>query len=58
MAPPLTGLQVNFEQDIMLSDLNEYEILQILMGDCRERLQAYPMSVEEEIKYSQVGNFD
>ncbi|KAF5827149.1 Rubisco LSMT substrate-binding-domain-containing protein, partial [Dunaliella salina] len=45
--------KVNFEKDVMLSDLNEYEILQILMGDCRERLQAYPLSVEEEIKYSQ-----
>eukprot|EP00983_Pelagomonas_calceolata_P110540 1159682-Pelagomonas_calceolata.AAC.3 len=45
--------KVNFEKDIILSDLNEYEILQILMGDCRERLQAYPLSVEEEIKYSQ-----
>ena len=47
-------LQVSFEKDIMLSDLNEYEILQLLMGDCRERLQAYNLSVEEEIKYSQV----
>lgn len=51
---PTPPAQVNFEQDIILSDLNEYEILQILMGDCRERLQAYPMTVEEEIKYSQV----
>jgi len=48
-------MQVNFEKDIMLSDLNEYEILQILMGDCRDRLQAYPLSVEEEIKYYQVS---
>jgi hypothetical protein len=32
-------LQVSFDRDLVLSQLNEYEILQLLMGDCRERLQ-------------------
>ena len=34
--------------------MNEYEILQILMGDCREKLQAYTLSLEEDIKLMQV----
>lgn len=38
----------------MLSQMNEYEVLQLLMGDCRERLAAYQMSLEEEIKHNQV----
>ncbi|GFH16603.1 uncharacterized protein HaLaN_13049 [Haematococcus lacustris] len=44
---------VSFEQDVVLSQLNEYEILQIMMGDCRERLQAYSYSLEEDIKLAQ-----
>jgi hypothetical protein len=44
---------VSFEQDVELSQMNEYEILQILMGDCRERLAAYPNSYEEDLKLLQ-----
>lgn len=47
-------IQVSFEQDVVLSQMNEYEVLQLLMGDCRERLAAYQMSLEEEIKHNQV----
>jgi hypothetical protein len=47
--------QVSFDQDIVLSQMNEYEILQLLMGDCREKLQVYQLSNEEDIKLSQVG---
>jgi histone-lysine N-methyltransferase SETD3 len=48
-------LQVSFEQDVELSQINEYEVLQLLMGDCRDRLQTYKLSTEEEIKVSQVS---
>ncbi len=34
--------------------MNEYEVLQLLMGDCRERLAEYQLNLEEEIKMSQV----
>ena len=51
-APP--SLQVSFEQDIILSQMNEYEVLQLLMGDCRERLALYSSSLEEDIKIGQV----
>lgn len=34
-------LQVSFEQDVILSQANEYEVLQLLLGECRERLSAY-----------------
>ena len=35
-------LQVNFEQDNIVSQANEYEVLQLLMADMRDRLTAYP----------------
>ncbi len=47
--------QVSFEQDVELSQMNEYEILQLLMGDCREKLQAYSQNYEEDVKMAQVG---
>lgn len=39
--------------DNELSQVNEYEILQLLMGDCRERLAAYAGSYEEDMKMLQ-----
>lgn len=48
------GLQVNFEQDAVISQMNEYEVLQLLMGDCRESLAAYKTSLEEDTKLLQV----
>lgn len=54
MLPSLLPLlQVSFEADVELSQMNEYEILQILMGDCRERLAAYKKSYEEDVKIAQ-----
>lgn len=44
---------MSFDQDVVLSQMNEYEVLQLLMGDCRERLSAYPTSFEEDIKSAQ-----
>jgi DNA-directed RNA polymerase delta subunit len=48
-------LQVNFEQDNIISQMNEYEVLQLLMGECRESLAAYKTSLEEDTKIAQVG---
>ena len=36
------GLQVNFELDSVVSQANEYEVLQLLLADMRDRLTAYP----------------
>lgn len=33
--------------------MNEYEVLQLLMGDCREALAAYPTNLEEDQKLLQ-----
>lgn len=45
--------QVNFEQDVIISQMNEYEVLQLLMGDCREGLAAYKTSMEDDTKLLQ-----
>ena len=34
-------MQVSFEQDIILNPVNEYEVLQLLLGECRDRLTSY-----------------
>lgn len=36
------GVQVDFEQDSVVSQANEYEVLQLLLADMRDRLTAYP----------------
>eukprot|EP00878_Enallax_costatus_P003647 GHUV01003861.1.p1 GENE.GHUV01003861.1~~GHUV01003861.1.p1 ORF type:complete len:495 (+),score=148.67 GHUV01003861.1:1566-3050(+) len=45
--------KVNFEQDVLISQMNEYEVLQLLMGECRESLAAYKTSLEEDTKLLQ-----
>ncbi|KAG1670765.1 hypothetical protein FOA52_013992 [Chlamydomonas sp. UWO 241] len=50
---PALFAKVSFDQDVVLSQMNEYESLQVLMGDCRERLAAYIGTLEEDIKMSQ-----
>lgn len=47
-------MQVNFEEDVIISQMNEYEVLQLLMGECREALAAYKTSLEEDTKMLQV----
>ncbi|GBF87903.1 histone-lysine N-methyltransferase [Raphidocelis subcapitata] len=42
--------KVSFDSDMVVSQMNEYEVLQLLMGECRERLAEYKGSLEEEIK--------
>ncbi len=41
---PVVGawpLQVSFEEDMIISPPNEYEVLQLLLADCRDRFTAY-----------------
>lgn len=45
--------RVSFDADVIVSQMNEYEVLQLLMGDCRERLSAYETTLEEECKLLQ-----
>ena len=33
--------QVSFEEDRIISQMNEYETLQIMMGDCRDILSGF-----------------
>ena len=35
------ALQVTFEGDVILSQANEYEVLQLLLGECKTRLGNY-----------------
>lgn len=49
---------VNFEVDRIISPENEYEILQLLMGDLRERLQGYATQYEDDIKELQRSDID
>lgn len=42
--------KVSFEDDVIISQENEYEILQLLMGDLREFLQGYETGLEEDVK--------
>eukprot|EP00198_Chlamydomonas_reinhardtii_P007563 XP_001696900.1 rubisco small subunit N-methyltransferase [Chlamydomonas reinhardtii] len=53
VADPALLAKCTFEADVELSQMNEYEILQILMGDCRERLASYTKSYEEDVKIAQ-----
>ncbi|DBA68672.1 TPA: hypothetical protein ACH3X2_013468 [Trebouxia sp. C0005] len=45
--------KINFEDDVVISQSNEYEVLQLLMADMRDRLTAYPGSIEDEMKLLQ-----
>lgn len=42
VADPAQLASVSFERDSIVSQGNEYEVLQLLMGDIREGLSAYP----------------
>jgi protein-histidine N-methyltransferase len=39
--------KVRFDSDTIVSPMNEYEVLQLMMGDCRERLAAYDGGMED-----------
>jgi protein-histidine N-methyltransferase len=44
---------VSFEADTPISAANEYEVLQLLLGECRDRLAAYAGPAEEDTKLLQ-----
>lgn len=44
---------VTFDKDVVVSPSNEYEVLQLLLGECRERLSAYAGGAEEDTKLLQ-----
>ena len=37
----MVAVQVTFEQDVVLSQANEYEVLQLLLADMRDRLTSF-----------------
>jgi histone-lysine N-methyltransferase SETD3 len=42
--------KITFEADVIVSVENEYEVLQLMMGDLRERQQGYAEEYEAEVK--------
>jgi len=40
---------VSFTEDKVISPMNEYETLQLLMADCRDRMSAYDTNEEDEL---------
>lgn len=47
---PALFAKVAFERDSMLTEANEYEVLMLLMGECREKLAAYTGSLEDDMQ--------
>jgi len=47
---------VSFDADVVVSPANEYEVLQLLLGECKERLMAYGGSAEDDTKLLQRGD--
>ncbi|KAK9790329.1 hypothetical protein WJX73_000550 [Symbiochloris irregularis] len=43
----------NLEKDVVVSPMNEYEVLQLLLAECRDRLTAYGSSLEDEVSLLQ-----
>lgn len=41
---------VTFDSDVVISQLNEYEVLQLLLGECKERLGNYGGAAEDDLK--------
>lgn len=46
-------IKVNFEEDVIISQLNEYEVLQLILSDCQEKLSNYQTTIEEDLKLLQ-----
>lgn len=47
---PAQMAQINFERDDIVTPENEYEILQLMMGDLRDKIQAYATEFDDDIK--------
>ncbi|CAG9467763.1 unnamed protein product [Pedinophyceae sp. YPF-701] len=50
---PAELAKISFEQDALVSQMNEYEVLQLLMADLRDMISAYKTEVEEDVKLLQ-----
>jgi protein-histidine N-methyltransferase len=50
---PAQLASVTFDKDVIISVENEYEILQLMMADLRDALQAYAGDFEEDVKVLQ-----
>lgn len=42
--------KVTFRSDVVVSESNEYEVLMLMLGDCKERLTAYPQTLEDDLR--------
>lgn len=47
---PTQLMKVRFDEDVIVDEMNEYEVLQLLMGECRTRLGAYMDNLEDDLK--------
>ena len=47
---------MSFEEDRVVSPLNEYEVLQLILGECRVRLGRYRNNAEEDLRALQRGD--
>eukprot|EP00959_Pyramimonas_sp_CCMP1952_P059754 1248156-Pyramimonas_sp.AAC.1 len=43
---PMQLASISFERDKIVTEMNEYETLMLMMGECRERLAAYEGNIE------------
>ena len=50
LTDPAQFAKITFEQDVIVSPENEYEVLQLIMGDLRERMQSYSNQYEDDLK--------
>ncbi|CAI5980400.1 unnamed protein product [Closterium sp. NIES-64] len=47
---------ISFERDVMLSEANEYEALQILLRDCNDRIAEFPQTLEDDLRLLNLGS--
>ena len=50
LTDPAQFIKISFEQDVIITPENEYEVLQLVMADLRDRMQAYPGQYEDDLK--------
>jgi len=50
LTDPAQFIKISFEQDVIITPENEYEVLQLVMADLRDRMQAYPNNFEDDLK--------
>ncbi|CAI7754507.1 unnamed protein product [Closterium sp. NIES-53] len=47
---------ISFDRDVMLSEANEYEALQILLRDCNDRVAEFPQTLEDDLRLLNLGS--